>query len=341
MPNGKPSRQQRAGWQSSRGRHIVIAAAIASSLLASWALLAYSGALDSVLTQKKKPSGAVSLQSFNSNSPSKEYIYAGGKLVATEESAQSCDTSNPSGDTDVDGIPNGVEPGEGKNPCLKDNDVFNNARLFAMQQYRDFLGREGEAGGISFWTNHLNAGSATRAQVIDSFFNSSEFQGTTSPVIRLYFAYFLRIPDYGGLMFWVNTYRQGSTLDSISQAFAASSEFQTTYGSLNNTQFVTLLYQNVLGRAPDSGGLAFWVGQLDSGAMTRGQVMLGFSESAEYKQVSFNKVYVTMIYVGMLRRAPDQGGFDFWVGQLNGGASGLGLIQGFLTAAEYHNRFLP
>jgi Domain of unknown function (DUF4214) len=244
-------------------------------------------------------------------------------------------------DTDSDGIPDVVEVEEGTNPNVKDNDVFVNTRLFVMQQYRDFLGREGDPGGISFWTNLINSGSLTRAQVIDSFFNSPEFQGTVSPVTRLYFAYFLRIPDYEGLNFWVNQYRQGATLDSISQAFSESPEFQATYGSLDNTQFVTLLYLNVLGRAPDPGGLAFWVGQLNSGAMTRGQVMLGFSESPEYKQTSFNKVYVTMIYVGMLRRAPEQGGFDFWVNQLNGGASGLNLIQGFLNAPEYHNRFLP
>jgi hypothetical protein len=87
MPNEKPSRQKRAGWLSNRGRRIVIAAAIALSLFAGWTLLAYSGALDPIFKQKKKPSGAVSLQSFNSNSPSKEYIYAGGRLVATEEAA--------------------------------------------------------------------------------------------------------------------------------------------------------------------------------------------------------------------------------------------------------------
>jgi Domain of unknown function (DUF4214)/Putative Ig domain/Ig-like domain from next to BRCA1 gene/Matrixin len=246
----------------------------------------------------------------------------------------------PGADTDTDGIPDAVEPTVGKNPNVKDNDIFNEVLLFAMQQYRDFLGREGDSGGINFWTNYLNTGSGTRAQVIDNFFNSPEFQGTASPVTRLYFAYFLRIPDYEGLLFWVNQYRQGATLDSISQGFAGSAEFQSTYGSLNNTQFVTLLYQNVLGRAPDAGGLAFWVGQLNSG-VTRGSVMLGFSESPEYKQASYNKVYVTMIYVGMLRRAPEQGGFDFWVNQMNGGASGLGLIQGFLAAPEYHNRFMP
>lgn len=62
---------------------------------------------------------------------------------------------SPSTDTDVDGVPNGVEANEGLNPTVKDNDIFATTakgnRLFAMQQYRDFLSREGDAGGIAFW----------------------------------------------------------------------------------------------------------------------------------------------------------------------------------------------
>jgi Domain of unknown function (DUF4214) len=52
-------------------------------------------------------------------------------------------------------------------------------------------------------------------------------------------------------------------------------------------------------------------------------------------------VFVTLIYVGMLRRAPEQSGFDFWLDQVNSGTSGLQLIQAFLNSAEYHDRFLP
>jgi len=44
---------------------------------------------------------------------------------------------------------------------------------------------------------------------------------------------------------------------------------------------VQQLYQNVLNRAADAGGLASWVGQLDSGT-NRAQVVLGFSESPEF-----------------------------------------------------------
>ena len=104
---------------------------------------------------------------------------------------------------------------------------------------------------------------------------------------------------------------------------------------------MTLVYNNVLGRAPDSAGLAFWTGQLDSGQVTRGGVMLGFAGSAEYQSIIGNEVYVTMMYAGMLRRAPDPSGFAFWVGYRDAGNSGLALVNGFLAAPEYRTRFLP
>ena len=53
-----------------------------------------------------------------------------------------------------------------------------------------------------------------------------------------------------------------------------------------------------------------------------------------------NEILVTMTYVGMLRRSPEQGGFDFWVGYLDSGNSELALIDGFLNSQEYANRFL-
>jgi hypothetical protein len=211
-----------------------------------------------------------------------------------------------------------------------------------MQQYRDFLRREGDPGGISFWTGGVDSGSFTRPQVINAFFSSAEFQNTTAPVTRLLFASFLRIPTTLELDFWVGQFRNGNTpLAVIAESFSQTPEFLARYGSLNNTDFVTAIYNNVLGRPPDSGGLTFWVGQLNSGAVTRGGLVLAFSESAEHRARIANRLFVTQMYVGMLRRAPDQGGFDFWVGALDGGASRLGIIQGFFGSPEYSDRFLP
>jgi len=49
----------------------------------------------------------------------------------------------------------------------------------------------------------------------------------------------------------------------------------------NNQEFVSNLYEEVLQREPDSIGMNYWLGQLNSGAETRYEVLLGFSQSAE------------------------------------------------------------
>ena len=218
--------------------------------------------------------------------------------------------------------------------------VFNDPAEFVKQQYRDFLNREADDGGLQFWVNMLNSGAMTKAEIIDYFLGSQEFEGTIAPIVRLYFAYFLRVPDYAGLMFWIGAYNSGWSLGSISESFAASNEFQQTYGSLTNEQFVTLVYQNVLGRDPDPVGYDYWLGQLNSGSLTWGQMMLGFSESDEYNALISNEVLVTMMYIGMLRRSPEPGGFNFWVGYLDSGGSELSMIDAFFSSQEYASRFL-
>ncbi len=243
-------------------------------------------------------------------------------------------------DTDGDGIPDLIEATEGTNPNVKDNDIFNHARLFVMQQYRDFLHREGEANGINAWVGALNSGSLTRIQIIDAFFSSAEFQNTDPPVSRIYLGPLGRIPDYAGQRYRAAQLKNGVPLNNIGQSVALSPEFTALYGSLNNNDYVTQLYQRVLARAPDSGGFAYWTGQLNGGA-DRGIVMIGFSESAEYQAASLNKAAVTLMYTAMLQRTAEPAGFDGWNAYLNGGATRINLIQSFFSAPEYHNRFLP
>ncbi len=53
------------------------------------------------------------------------------------------------------------------------------------------------------------------------------------------------------------------------------------YGTLDNNHFLTQMYANILHRAPDPGGLAFWLNVLDTKADTRSNILAQFSESAE------------------------------------------------------------
>jgi hypothetical protein len=177
---------------------------------------------------------------------------------------------------------------------------------FVMQQYRDFFARDADKGGLAWWADQIDSGNKERANLAMDFVYSAEYQNNVAPVVRLYFAYFNRLPDTGGLSYWISEYTSGNrTLTGISDAFAASAEFSATYGSLSNGGFVDLIYNNLFGRTADSGGKTYWTGELDSGAKSRGNAMVGFSESAEYKNLLNNQVSIVSYYYGMLRRAPD------------------------------------
>ena len=215
--------------------------------------------------------------------------------------------------------------------------------VFVTQQYVDFLRRTPDSAGLNYWVGRLNAGTSSRAEVIESLMYSGEFRGRFGPLVRLYTAYFQRLPDYAGLMYWFDAMYPssgtGKSITQVSDAFAQSSEFVNTYGPLDNTGFINRVYQNVLGRSPDTAGQAYWLAQLNGG-MPRGQVMLGFSESTENQNASANSLLITMGYVGMLRRTPDPAGHAWWLAEVNAGrASVLGLINGFLSSSEYAARF--
>jgi hypothetical protein len=100
-------------------------------------------------------------------------------------------------------------------------------------------------------------------------------------VFRLYEAAFDRAADQSGMGYWLNAIDNGTSLLSIANAFVASSEFSSLYGANpSNSAYVNALYQNVLGRAPDASGDAFWVNALNSG-VSKAQVLVDFAQSAE------------------------------------------------------------
>jgi hypothetical protein len=101
------------------------------------------------------------------------------------------------------------------------------------------------------------------------------------PVARLYTAVFNRLPDPSGLSYWIKKRRAGATLNQIAAAMTASSEFTNTYGSLDNGEFVDLVYHNVLKRSPDSSGRTYWIKKLNGG-FKRSAMMAQFSESNEF-----------------------------------------------------------
>lgn len=116
-------------------------------------------------------------------------------------------------------------------------------------------------------------------------FDLQGFGGTTvltaqdfETFIELYIAYFNRAPDAVGLNFWGTAFANGLTLDQMATLFVDQDETRTTYpDGTSNTDFVTAVYDNVLGRIPDQDGFSFWVDMLNRSeetGVTRDQFIL-------------------------------------------------------------------
>lgn len=213
---------------------------------------------------------------------------------------------------------------------------FPNAEEFVTQQYLDFLAREPDPGGLAYWSGQLRAGTSSGA-LVEFMVSTPEFGNSVAPIVRLYNAHLRRSPDFGGLQYWSGQFRNGQSLSFISEQFARSDEFVATYGSLTDEDFVDLVYRNVFDRLPDAGGRAYWLERLTAGT-TRGAMMAGFSESPEYVAQTNGVVRATMLYLGMLRRAPDDAGLAYWANDIENGNGYAQAIAQFLVSAEYGNR---
>lgn len=161
---------------------------------------------------------------------------------------------------------------------------------FVTRLYNNVLDRAPDAGGFAHWVGALNNKTLTREQVLISFSESIENKSriildadsSYAAAYRLYKAAFDRAPDMDGLVYWNTQIANGFSFGGVSHSFLASEEFTKLYGpNPSNEQFVTLLYNNVLDRAPDAAGKAHWMQQLNSGTLSRADVLLSFSESTE------------------------------------------------------------
>jgi hypothetical protein len=174
------------------------------------------------------------------------------------------------------------------------------------------------SGQVSVYVNYINAGH-TCADVAGLMWQSGAFLDQF-PIARLYQAYFLRIPDYGGLTYWIGLHRtRGYKTSFMSDFFVQSQEFKDTYGSLSNADYVALVYENVLnrdGRTYDPKGYNYWLDKLNKKTINRGQLMLLFSESAEYVKVQMPTMKAELLVLEFLRRTPTQAEVNYYKSQM-------------------------
>jgi uncharacterized protein YkwD len=115
-------------------------------------------------------------------------------------------------------------------------------------------------------------------------------------VQELYIAYFGRPADPTGLgnfeasllaagapndiQSLVTAYDTNPAVKKLVDAFGVSTESQTLYGGGNTDDFVTAVFTNVLGRAPQASGLSYWSGAISSGSLSQGNAALSIMAGA-------------------------------------------------------------
>ena len=229
-----------------------------------------------------------------------------------------------------------LDGGGGLNTALYDG---------VLRQYTVTLGSPttvagGPEGGIDALVN------IQRLEFVDGYLAVSPTD-TAGQVFRLYEGALGRAPDPEGLAGWTDALNSGVSLQTVADGFVGSQEFQNTYGTLDNADFVSLLYENVLHRPADPGGLNGWLGALASGE-TRAQVVLGFTQSQEdindlaapVQQGlwvgNLDAAEVARLYDTALGRLPDLAGLSSWTQNLAGGTmSLLQVAQAFVASAEF------
>ena len=205
------------------------------------------------------------------------------------------------------------------------------------QQYRDILRRTPTQERYDFWVARI-PGATAPAALVTNLVQSTEADSLLHGVTRLYRASFLRNPDHGGFTYWTGKRAGGMTLGRIATTFAQSSEFTRRYGSLSNAEFVRRVYQNVLGRSPDSGGLAHWTGRLDAGE-SRGAVMVNFSQSSEYVRKTKAGNEVVAIYEALLQRSVSSATYQTLTADLaDGDWTMTDVAQLVFGSTSYRNR---
>ena len=93
---------------------------------------------------------------------------------------------------------------------------------------------------------------------------------TQADITQIYVAGFLRAAELDGFNYWNG---QGKTASVLATDIFNLPSVKAIYpDSLSDADFVTAIYNNVFGRAPDAGGLAYWVNELSH--TTRGNLVL-------------------------------------------------------------------
>src|SRR5262249_44545184 len=123
------------------------------------------------------------------------------------------------------------------------------------------LNRQPSAAELDGW-GKLMAGGLSRSEAAYAFLHTREFG--TRMIAENYMQLLGRLPEQGAVDGWLKVIAQTDTFQSVTEGVLASPEYYARKGA-DAYQWVTALYQDVLGRQPEWPGLSGWIGYLQAG----------------------------------------------------------------------------
>ncbi|WP_313171508.1 DUF4214 domain-containing protein [Massilia oculi] len=211
--------------------------------------------------------------------------------------------------------------------------------------------------GYAFYANRNDDGDATLSmRPVDrgninyqlSNFEALHFSEATADtsargsVTRLHESLLDRAPDAGSLDVWMRQLAGDGTLEGLTQSILESDELAGKV-PLADGAYVAWLYDQVLGRAADAGGLAYWTTSLANGELSRADLALAFVDSGEKLQmVASHELEIGASDIGVLirmydalyDRRPDLDGLNYWIMRSEAGASLADIADSFIAADE-------
>lgn len=216
---------------------------------------------------------------------------------------------------------------------------WTDATNLIQQQGIDFYGRPYDPYVLGLYRASLEGDHQTPQTFIAALLTSNETQNKAGAIARMYPSFLGTSANTYGFFYWLGQVRNGMSLTTLAENFAADARFRTTYGGLTYDAFVDLAYRNLFARAPSANERAYWIDQLQRG-VPRSQAMLAFSDSAEYRWRQGAITNVTLAWANMLRRVPTSGELGPWIWNLNSGRTTYpNLTDALRRTSEYRNRF--
>jgi hypothetical protein len=257
---------------------------------------------------------------------------------------------------------------------------LDDAAFFVRQHYLDFLGREPDAEGLTFWYYDIVTNcpfipspclDTRRVNVSAAFFVSIESQQTGFYVYRVHRAATGGMPRMQEFFADTRKTAEGVVVGRegwqalveenqrrFSEEFVAREEFGRLYPeTLTPAQYVDALNGNISHpwRETEPGALTTaereqLIQGLAAGTETRATVLRKMAAHPDFVEQEFNRAFVLMQYYGYLRRNPNESpdtnwdGYNFWLSKLNsfgGDYVRAEMVKAFLDSTEYRQRFKP